>query len=62
VFGFAYTMFSEWLNIVVRASWAYSDLMPVLSVFGLRVGLSPIARWLFLPLGSLLLARRLAVD
>jgi hypothetical protein len=36
-FGFCYTVFSEWLNVVMRKSWAYSDLMPVVSVFGLRL-------------------------
>jgi hypothetical protein len=28
-FGLAYTAFSEWLNVVVRASWAYSEWMPI---------------------------------
>ena len=32
VFGLAYTAFSEWLNVVVRASWAYSERMPLLSL------------------------------
>ena len=36
--GVGYTVFSEWLNVVVRASWAYSEWMPVVSVFGLHVG------------------------
>jgi hypothetical protein len=31
-FGLGYTVFSEWLNIVVRRSWAYSSLMPVVSL------------------------------
>jgi len=30
VLGLTYTLFSEWLNIEVRESWAYSDLMPVI--------------------------------
>ena len=42
VIGVTYTAFSEWLNIVVRKSWAYSDLMPVIDVFGVRVGVSPL--------------------
>lgn len=29
VIGVAYTAFSEWYNISVRGSWAYSPLMPV---------------------------------
>ncbi len=28
VLGVGYTAFSEWLNVVVRGSWAYSGLMP----------------------------------
>lgn len=47
VFGIAYTLFSEWLNVQVRESWAYSDLMPV--VPGIEVGLSPLAQWILLP-------------
>ena len=34
VFGVGYTVYSEWLNTSVRGSWAYSDLMPVVSVIG----------------------------
>ncbi|HYH19955.1 MAG TPA: hypothetical protein VD995_15185 [Azospirillum sp.] len=45
--GFGYTVFSEWLNVEVRRSWAYSDLMPVLPWLG--TGLSPLAQWLVVP-------------
>lgn len=45
--GLAYTLFSEWLNIVIRASWAYSGLMPVIPI--LNAGLSPVAQWTVLP-------------
>jgi hypothetical protein len=48
--GLAYTAISEWLNIVVRAAWAYSDLMPVVSVLGFEVGLSPLLQWIAVPL------------
>jgi hypothetical protein len=41
VFGIAYTVFSEWRNVTLHSAWAYSDWMPVLSVFGLKIGLSP---------------------
>ncbi|MBI2713138.1 MAG: hypothetical protein HYX37_01620 [Rhizobiales bacterium] len=47
--GVSYTIFSEWLNVVVRASWAYSEWMPVVSIFGLHVGLSPIFQWVVIP-------------
>ena len=49
IFGIAYTTFSEWLNIVVRKSWAYSDLMPVIDAFGFHVGLSPLLQWIVIP-------------
>lgn len=55
--GVGYTTFSEWLNVVVRRSWAYSDLMPVLPVFGFRVGLSPLLQWIVIPFAALWLAR-----
>ena len=56
VLGVGYTIFSEWLNILVRKSWAYSAAMPL--VPWLDVGLSPLMQWIFIPLGALLLARR----
>jgi hypothetical protein len=43
--GLAYTGYSEWLNVYVRKSWAYSDLMP--KVMGL--GLSPLLQWVIIP-------------
>jgi hypothetical protein len=54
--GLAYTIFSEWLNITVRQSWAYSDLMPVIP--GLGLGLSPAMQWGLIPIAALWLARR----
>lgn len=50
-----YTVFSEWLNTSVRASWAYSDLMPVIPVVDL--GLSPLAQWIVIPLAGFSWAR-----
>ena len=47
VIGLGYTIFSEWLNIVVRESWAYRDLMPVIPL--IDAGLSPVAQWVVLP-------------
>lgn len=43
----AYTIFSEWLNVSVRQSWAYSDLMPILPP--LETGLSPVLQWILIP-------------
>ena len=45
--GVLYTIFSEWLNIVLRKSWAYSELMPVVPL--IDTGLSPLLQWLLLP-------------
>lgn len=54
--GTVYTGFSEWMNTVARHGWAYSELMPVLRVFGIEIGLSPVAQWLILPPLALRLA------
>lgn len=59
-FGVGYTIYSEWLNVSVRASWAYSDLMPV--VPGLGVGLSPLMQWILIPSVALWTARRCMSD
>ena len=50
VIGLAYTVYSEWLNVVVRKSWAYSSLMPQLPYIG--TGLSPLLQWLVIPAAS----------
>lgn len=52
--GIAYTIFSEWLNVEVRASWAYGPAMPIVPILG--TGLAPLAQWLFLPSLALWLA------
>ncbi|WP_230534301.1 hypothetical protein [Microvirga roseola] len=59
IFGVAYTTFSEWVNIVIRAAWAYSDLMPVVTVLGFDVGLSPLLQWIVIPLAAFAWAGRL---
>lgn len=45
--GVSYTIYSEWLNVSVRGSWAYSDLMPTLPVLG--TGLAPLLQWIVVP-------------
>ncbi|MCF7702045.1 hypothetical protein [Loktanella sp. M215] len=55
-FGLGYTLFSEWLNIVIRAAWAYSDLMPIIPV--LDAGLSPVLQWIVIPLAGFWWAAR----
>lgn len=56
--GVAYTGFSEWLNTVVRASWSYSEWMPVVDLFGFRLGLTPMLQWVFVPALAMWLAMR----
>jgi len=60
VSGVGYTAFSEWLNVVVRASWAYSEWMPVLTLFGQKIGLSPLLQWMVVPAAALAFAKRAA--
>ena len=48
VTGIGYTVYSEYLNSVVRKTWAYSDLMPTLPPFG--TGLSPLLQWIVVPM------------
>jgi hypothetical protein len=57
VFGVTYTIFSEWLNVVVRASWAYSGRMPVIAMFGFRLGVSPLLQWIMVPAAAFAVAR-----
>ncbi len=58
--GVAYTAYSEHLNVDVRRSWTYSDLMPRLPLLG--TGLSPILQWVVVPVGALVWARRRALN
>lgn len=56
--GIAYTVFTEWRNIFMSQTWAYSNLMPLLP--GSGIGLSPLFQWLLIPpLGSWIACRRL---
>lgn len=47
IFGVAYTIFSEWLNIELREAWAYREMMPVIPL--IDAGLSPILQWIVIP-------------
>lgn len=49
-----YTVFSEWLNVEVRAAWAYRDIMPLLPPFG--TGLTPFLQWIIVPSAAFLWA------
>lgn len=58
VFGIVYTGFSEWLNVSVRRSWAYSDWMPVIPLGTARIGLSPLVQWIVVPTTAFWVAAR----
>lgn len=58
VVGVGCTVFSEWLNVVVRGSWAYAEAMPTVPLAGFDLGLSPVAQWLVVPALALAAARR----
>jgi hypothetical protein len=60
VSGVAYAVFSEWLNVVVRATWSYSDWMPIVPLFDLRIGLSPLVQWIFVPSAAFVVTRRVS--
>lgn len=52
--GLGYTVYSEWLNVNVRGSWAYDAAMPTLPLLG--TGLGPLLQWLVVPTLTLLIA------
>jgi hypothetical protein len=56
VIAVGYTVFSEWLNVEVRGSWAYRDLMPRLPWEG--TGLTPLLQWVFVPAAAFWWAHR----
>src|SRR5262245_57792880 len=45
--GVGYTFYSEWLNVNVRRSWAYSPLMPTVPF--IDTGLAPLLQWIVVP-------------
>lgn len=55
--GVGYTIFSEWLNTVVRDGWAYAASMPTVRIGALEIGIAPLAQWLVVPPLALVLAR-----
>lgn len=56
VLGTATTVYSEWLNVNVRGTWAYSPWMPQLPPLG--TGLSPLIQWLIVPSVAFIWTRR----
>lgn len=54
--GLGYTIYSEWLNTVMREAWEYSAQMPVFPPLG--TGLSPALQWVIIPTISYVLAHK----
>lgn len=50
ILGLSYTLFSEWLNIEIRQSWAYRNSMPVIPL--VDAGLTPVLQWIAVPLAA----------
>jgi hypothetical protein len=46
-----YTIYSEYANTVLLASWAYSGWMPTLPWLG--TGIAPLAQWVVVPMLAL---------
>jgi hypothetical protein len=57
ILGIGYAIFSEWLNVIVRASWDYSERMPVVSALGLRIGVSPLLQWFVVPAAAFVITK-----
>lgn len=49
LFGAAYTVWSEWMNITLLRSWTYAESMPRLSLGDFELGLTPLVQWLLIP-------------
>lgn len=54
--GIGYTVYSEYLNTVVRKAWAYSELMLTLPPLG--TGVSPLLQWIIVPAIGFLVMKR----
>ena len=58
IFAAGYTVYSEYVNTVVRHSWSYTSWMPTLPWLG--TGLAPLAQWMVVPALALVSAHRRA--
>jgi hypothetical protein len=56
VLSVGYTIFSEYVNTIVRQNWAYGPLMPTLPWSG--TGLSPLLQWMVVPSLAFVWSRR----
>lgn len=53
--GLAWAVYSEWLNVELRRSWAYTETMPRIPPLG--TGLAPLLQWLVVPVIAFLVTR-----
>lgn len=61
VIAVAYTVYSEWVNVNVRGTWAYTAWMPRIPPFG--TGLLPLLQWLVVPgIAFIVVRRRVLAD
>jgi hypothetical protein len=58
LFGVAYTVLSEWMNVTVLRSWAYAPSMPGIELGDFQLGLTPLLQWIVIPPVTLCLARK----
>ena len=56
--GVGDTIFSEWLNLAVRESWADADAMPLVLIVG--VDLTPLLQWIIVTAAARWFGRRRA--
>lgn len=54
--GVVYTIYSEFVNVNVRGTWAYAAAMPLVPPFG--TGLLPLLQWIVVPGLAFIIARR----
>ena len=47
LFGLTYTVYSETINVSIRGTWEYTELMPMIPL--LNVGSMPFLQWLIIP-------------
>lgn len=47
VLGASYTVLSEIVNVSIKGSWAYTELMPVVPI--IKIGAMPFLQWILIP-------------
>lgn len=53
--GLGYTIYSEMINVNIKANWAYTELMPIIPV--IEIGGMPFMQWVLIPPLTLWLMR-----